>query len=238
MLRGTMHRMKLLLVEDDFDLSAALGQTLLQRGYDVMRCADGHEALGLLRKRPYDLVVLDLSLPGLDGIDVLQRLRDDGNRTPVLVLTARGAVGERIQGLNAGADDYLAKPFDLDELIARLQALTRRLGRDGDLRCGLVRHEALSGAFYVQAIPLELSPREGDLLKALMSAVDRVVPKEALTSAVFAGSEAVQADAIEVLVHRLRRKLVGTKAEIMTLRGVGYLLRDDAVGPAAHRASR
>jgi len=226
------------MVEDDFDLSCALSQSLLQRGYEVMCCADGQEALAMLRKRPFDLVILDLTLPRLDGLEVLQRLRDDGNRTPVLVLTARGAVGERIQGLNAGADDYLAKPFDLDELVARLQALTRRLGRDGDLRCGLLRLEASSGAFYFRASPLELSPRESELLKALMSAVDRVVPKETLTSLVFAGGEVVQADAIEVLVHRLRRKLAGTKAEIMTLRGVGYLLRDDAMDPALRRAAR
>ncbi|NRF70432.1 response regulator transcription factor [Aquincola sp. S2] len=230
--------MKLLLVEDDFDLSGVLSRSLLQRGYEVLCCADGIEALALLRKRPFDVVVLDLTLPNLDGLELLRRLRDDGKRTPVLVLTARGAVGERIVGLNAGADDYLAKPFDLDELFARLQALTRRLGHDGDLRCGLLRYEAASGAFYCQACPLELSPREAELLKSLMASVDRVVPKEDLRTAVFGGDDAVQADAVEVLVHRLRKKLVATKVEILTLRGVGYLLCDDASQAVAQRGSR
>jgi DNA-binding response OmpR family regulator len=183
-------------------------------------------------------VVLDLTLPGLDGLELLSRLRDDDNRTPVLVLTARGAVGDRIVGLNAGADDYLAKPFDLDELVARLQALTRRVGRDGDLRCGLLRYDAATGAFYCGAVPLELSPREGELLKSLMGSVDRVVPKEKLRLSVFGGEDAVHADAIEVLVHRLRKKLVATKVEILTLRGVGYLLCDDASSAASQRAAR
>jgi two-component system response regulator TctD len=230
-----MSVMKLLMVEDDFDLSGVLSRSLLQRGYEVLCCADGREALALLRKRTYDVVVLDLPLPHLVGLEVLRRLRDDGNRTPVLVLTARGAVGERIAGLNAGADDYLAKPFDLEELVARLQAMTRRLGRDGNLRCGLLHFDAASGVFYNHACPLELSPRDSELLKALMSAVDRVVTKETLLAAVFSG-EAVQADAVEVLVHRLRKKLVGTKVEILTLRGVGYLLCDDASSAASQRA--
>jgi two-component system response regulator TctD len=179
--------------------------------------------------------VLDLSLPGLDGLELLQRLRGDGNLTPVLVLTARGAVGERIAGLNAGADDYLAKPFDLDELIARLGALTRRLGRDGELRCGQLRYEAASNAFYRDLSPLELSPREAELLKSLMSRVDHVVPKEALRDAVFGADDAANVDAVEVLVHRLRKKLHGASVEILTLRGVGYLLCDDA-STAAQRA--
>ena len=230
--------MKLLLVEDDFDLSGILSKSLLQRGYEVLCCADGIEALTLLRKRPFDVVVLDLTLPSLDGLELLRRLRDDENRTPVLVLTARGAVGERIVGLNAGADDYLAKPFDLEELIARLQALTRRVGRDGDLRCGLLRYDASTSAFYCNAVPLELSPREGELLKSLMASVDRVVPKEKLRLAVFGGEDAVHADAIEVLVHRLRKKLTATKVEILTLRGVGYLLCDDASSAASQRATR
>ncbi len=229
--------MKLLMVEDDFDLSGVLSRSLVQRGYEVLCCADGREALMLLRKRSFDVAVLDLTLPQLDGLEVLRRLRDDGNRTPVLVLTARGAVSERVVGLQAGADDYLAKPFDLEELVARLQAMTRRIGRDGDLRCGLLHYEARSGLFYCHASPLELSPRERELLKALMSSVDRGVTKESLLATVF-GGEPVQADAVEVLVHRLRKKLVGTKVEILTLRGVGYLLCDDASSAATQRGAR
>jgi DNA-binding response OmpR family regulator len=229
--------MKLLLVEDDFDLSAALSGSLVTRGFEVLCCADGIEALTAARKRVFDVIVLDLTLPGLDGLELLQRLRGDGKRTPVLVLTARGAVGERVAGLKAGADDYLAKPFDLEELVARLQALTRRVGHDGHLRCGLLHHDAGSGAFYRDQRPLDLSPREGELLRALMSHVDRVVPKEALRAVVFEGDADIHADAVEVIVHRLRKKIVGSNTEILTLRGVGYLLCDDA-STAAHRGAR
>jgi DNA-binding response OmpR family regulator len=229
--------MKLLLVEDDFDLLGVLSRSLVSRGFDVLCCADGMEAMLAARKKPFDVIVLDLTLPGLDGLEVLQRLRGGGNRTPVLVLTARGAVGERITGLNAGADDYLAKPFDLEELVARLQALTRRVGRDGHLRCGALHHDAVSGVFYRDQRPLDLSPREGDLLRTLMSRVDRVVPKEELRNVIFGSSDEVQADAVEVIVHRLRKKIVGCNAEILTLRGVGYLLCDDA-SAAAQRGSR
>jgi DNA-binding response OmpR family regulator len=146
-------------------------------------------------------------------------------------------VSARNAGLNAGADDYLAKPFDLDELEARLRALVRRMGRDGDLRCGLLRYEPDSRAFYCGERPVDLSPREADLLKRLMSRVDHVVPKEDLRVAVFGDDDGVQADAVEVIVHRLRKKIAGAKAEIMTLRGVGYLLCDDA-SSAAQRAAR
>jgi DNA-binding response OmpR family regulator len=232
-----MSVMKLLLVEDDYDLAGALGAALVQRGYEVLRSASGHEALSLMRKRSFDAVVLDLSLPELDGLEVLQRIRDDGNRTPILVLTARSAVEERVKGLQSGADDYLSKPFDLDELVARLQALMRRMGRDGELRCGLVRWDAVSRSFYCQAVPLELSQRESELLRALMASVDRVVGKEALRAAVFGDKDSVSADAIEVLVHRLRKKLETTRVELLTLRGVGYMLCDDAMA-AAPRGGR
>jgi DNA-binding response OmpR family regulator len=229
--------MRLLLVEDDYDLSEVLGHSLRQRGFEVLCLSSGTEALATLRKRPFDVVVLDLTLPQLDGLELLSRLRGDGNRTPVLVLTARGAVGERIIGLQAGADDYLAKPFDLDELGARLQALTRRLGRNGELRCGLLRFDAESRIFWGRSAPLDISQREGELLRVLMSSVDRVVPKDALRTAVFGGDEEVSPDAIEVLVHRLRNKLVSTRAEVLTLRGVGYMLCDDA-SSAAQRSGR
>jgi DNA-binding response OmpR family regulator len=234
---GTIRGMKLLLVEDDFDLSGVLGRCLASRGYEVLCCADGAEALAAARKKSFDVVVLDLTLPTLDGLEILQRLRSDGNPTPVLLLTARGAVGERIAGLNAGADDYLAKPFDLEELMARLGALTRRLGRDGGLRCGRLRYESASGAFYRDERPLELSPREAELLKCLMSRVDHAVPKEALRDAVFGTDDSTHVDAVEVIVHRLRKKLLGASVELLTLRGVGYLLCDDA-STMAQQAAR
>ena len=181
--------------------------------------------------------MLDLSIPGIDGLRVLQRLRDADDATPVLILTARGAVGDLVMGLNAGADDYLAKPFDLDELEARLRAIIRRKGGDREIRCGALRYEKASGACYRDDKPLDLSPRETALLKALMAQPGQGVAKERLMTLVFAAGEAVQADAIEVVVHRLRRKIAGSGAEIMTLRGVGYLLCEGATpAPAGHAA--
>ena len=223
---GNTPSMKLLLVEDDFDLSSTLSRSLVARGFEVLCCADGKEALHAARTKAFDVIAMDLGLPGLDGLDILQRLRDGGNRVPVLVLTARGEVGQRVVGLNAGADDYLTKPFDLDELVARLRALTRRLGRDGELRCGQVRHDSVSGVFYRDDIPLDLSHREAEMLRILMANVDRAVEKEALRRSVFSDDPNVQQDAVEVVMHRLRKKLVGASIEIVTLRGVGYLLCD------------
>jgi two-component system response regulator TctD len=173
-------------------------------------------------------VVLDLNIPGLDGLHLLQRIRSQDIGTPVIVLTARGAVGDRVVGLNAGADDYLAKPFDLDELDARIRALLRRRTNadDGVQRCGGLRFDRGSGAFYRGDDPLELTPREHTLLKALIAKPGHAVTKEKLFRLVFPMEENTQLEAIEVVVHRVRKKLMETGAEIMTLRGLGYLLRD------------
>jgi DNA-binding response OmpR family regulator len=225
--------MKMLLAEDDLDLSTALSEHLASRGWDVLCCADGVEALTLARKVVFDLLLLDLSLPGLDGIEVLRRLRSDDATTPVLVITARGNVAERVTGLEAGADDYLPKPFDLAELEARLKALTRRFGRDGQLRCGLVRYEPKTSSFYRNEVAMDLSPRESLLLRSLMARVDRVVPKDELLASVFGDADAIQPDALDVLVYRLRKKLTSAGAEVVNLRGIGYLLRDEAVAPRA-----
>jgi two-component system response regulator TctD len=151
----------------------------------------------------------------------------------VLILTARGAVGDRVVGLNAGADDYLAKPFDLEELEARIRALIRRRGSDREVRCGQLRFDPVSATCFLGDRPLELSPREGALLKALIAQPGHGVSKERLAALVFPAGDDVQADAIEVVVHRLRRKLAGSGAEVITLRGVGYLLAEDpAAAPA------
>ncbi|UUZ75096.1 response regulator [Polaromonas sp. P1(28)-13] len=229
--------MKILLVEDDFDLSGALVRVLVRRGFEVMHCGDGIDALKLAKHHNFAAILLDLSIPGIDGLRVLQRLRDADDATPVLILTARGAVGDRVMGLNAGADDYLAKPFDLDELEARLRAIIRRKGGDREIRCGALRYEKASGACFRDEKPLDLSPRETALLKALMAQPGQGVAKERLMALVFPTGEVVQADAIEVVVHRLRRKIAGSGAEIMTLRGVGYLLCEGAaLAPAGSAA--
>lgn len=221
--------MNVLLIEDDLDLSQALSQVLRSRGLELVCCADGLEALGLARRHAFDAIVLDLSLPGIDGLELLQRIRSDGSAVPVLIVTARAAVGERVLGLNAGADDYLAKPFDVEELEARLRALVRRSQGDEDLHCGMLRLDRGSGVFFKGLLPLDLSPRESALLKALMARKGQALSKEALREAVFGEHSVGDVDAIEVLVHRLRKRLSGGGVELMTLRGVGYLLIDEAV---------
>lgn len=223
--------MKLLLVEDDFDLCGALTRALQRRGFDICSTGDGLEALRLARAGGFDAVLLDLSLPSLDGLQVLQRLRSGGDKLPILVLTARGTVGDRVAGLNAGADDYLAKPFDLDELEARVRALVRRAQGDAaQQQCAQLRFEASSGAFYCQQKLMELTPREHALLKSLIQKPGHAVSKDRLLAQVFVDEPSTHADAVEVVVHRLRKKLVPTGAEIMTLRGLGYALveRTDA----------
>ena len=149
--------------------------------------------------------------------------------TPILLLTARGAVGDRIQGLNAGADDYLAKPFDLDELEARIRALLRRHGREqgAPQRCGRLSLERESGAFYVDERVLELTPREQALLKALIAQPGHAVAKDKLFRVVFPMESEIQFEAIEVVAYRLRKKLAGSGVSLITLRGLGYLLRED-----------
>jgi len=223
--------MKILLVEDDADMCKALTRALEKRGFQVTPCGDGTAALKLIREETCDLVILDLNIPGLDGLHILQRSRAQGIATPVIVLTARGAVGDRVAGLNAGADDYLAKPFDLEELEARIRALLRRKGGDEPLqKCGQLRFDRVSGAFYHGEEPLEFTPREQALLKALIARPGHAVNRERLLQLVFPDDANVQVEAIEVVIHRLRKKLVATRTEIMTLRGLGYLLRQ---APAA-----
>ncbi len=225
--------MKVLLVEDDLDLADALSQVLSARGFQVVCCADGLEALAMVRRHAFDAVVLDLNLPGIDGLELLQRLRDDASEgrsaVPVLVVTARGAVGERVQGLEGGADDYLAKPFDVTELVARLRALIRRSQGEEEWHCGNLRLDRASELFYNGLRPLELSPREAALLKALIMRRGQAVSKDSLHQAVFGSGATEAADAVEVLVHRLRKRIAGCAVELMTLRGVGYLLIDEAV---------
>jgi two-component system, OmpR family, response regulator TctD len=221
--------MKLLLVEDNPQMQATLQRSFERRGVQVVTCGDGTRALDRWRASAPDVVLLDLSLPGLDGLQVLERARAEGMRTPVLILTARGTVGDRILGLNTGADDYLPKPFDLDELDARIRALARRspggAGADDAVEfCGL-RLDAESGALWHRGALLELPPREAAMLRALLARPGQAVAKERLFETVFAGEDDVQIEAIEVVAYRVRKKLAGTGAQLVTLRGLGYLLK-------------
>jgi two-component system response regulator TctD len=221
--------MKLLLVEDNATMQATLQRALSRRGFDVSPCSDGADALARWRAAPPDVVLLDLSLPGLDGLEVLEQARRGGLSTPVLILTARGTVGDRIIGLNSGADDYLPKPFDLDELEARLRALHRRRApretHAASLTAGALRLDRESGAIYHGAEVLELTPRELALLQALMAKPGHAISKERLFELVFPGESEVQYEAVEVVVYRLRKKLAATGATLVTLRGLGYLLK-------------
>lgn len=225
--------MKLLLVEDDPSMQAALQRALSRRSMDITPCTDGAQALAAWRASSPDVVLLDLTLPGLDGLHVLEQARAAGLATPVLILTARGTVGDRIIGLNSGADDYLAKPFDLDELEARLRALHRRrpaaVGAAGPSSTthtvGSLRYDRESGAIYHGNEVLELTPRELALLQALMAKPGHAVSKERLFELVFPGESDVQYEAVEVVVYRLRKKLSATGGKLVTLRGLGYLLK-------------
>lgn len=237
----TYPSIKLLLIEDDASMQTALQRALGRRGFEVLACTDGRLANEQWTSSAPDVVVLDLSLPGLDGLQVLELARNHGLTTPVLILTARGTVGDRIMGLNLGADDYLPKPFDLDELEARLRALGRRrapvTGKKlifnaesghSAYTLGTLRYEKESGAIYCEGEVLELPPRELALLQALIVKPGHAVAKEKLFEMVFPGELDVQYDAIEVVVYRLRKKLLKTGVTLMTLRGLGYLLKADS----------
>jgi two-component system response regulator TctD len=226
--------MKLLLIEDNPSLQATLQRTFERRGMQVQVCGEGDRALAAWQAGQPDAVLLDLSLPGRDGLQVLGDARAAGLKTPVIILTARGTVGDRIIGLNTGADDYLPKPFDLDELEARLRALVRRSGGQADPApaqgrtwCGLLVDKD-SGAVYHEGLPLELPPRELALLRAVLGRPGQAIAKERLTELVFPGETQVQPEAIEVVAYRLRKKIAHTGAQLVTLRGLGYLLKASA----------
>ncbi len=216
--------MRVLLVEDDQLLGDGLRAGLRQLGFAVDWVRDGEAAERELRSQVYEAAVLDLGLPRRDGLDVLSCIRQAGVRTPVLVLTARDTVPDRIKGLDLGADDYVIKPVDLHELAARLRALVRRAhGQTQETLCAqeLVLEPATRTVLQTgQAVTL--SAREFDLLHALLLNVDRVLSREQLEQHLYSWGKEVESNAIEVHVHNLRRKLANTR--IHTVRGVGYML--------------
>jgi len=226
--------MKLLLVEDNPTMRATLQRALERQGMAVHTCDDGLRALDMWRSTRPDAVLLDLSLPGLDGLQVLAQARAAGLCTPVLILTARGTVGDRILGLNTGADDYLPKPFDLDELEARVRALVRRAAgtpaaaAEAPAMVGGLYCDAGSGGIYHHGEALDLAPRELALLRALLARPGQAIAKERLFELVFPGESEVQYEAIEVVVYRLRKKIADTGVQLVTLRGLGYLLKAPA----------
>ena len=227
--------MKLLLVEDDAVMRATLERTLSRRGFQIQACDNGTAALQKWRAIRFDVILLDLTLPGMDGLQVLAEARQSGLSTPVLVATARGTVGDRIIGLNLGADDYLPKPFDLDELEARLRALVRRratqTGHPAEaedpsrVQLGILRYEKANNVIYQADQPMDLAPRERTLLQTLLLKHGHAVSKEKLFDVVFPSQTDVPYEAVEVVVYRLRKKLLDCGVTIMTLRGLGYLIK-------------
>lgn len=216
--------MRLLLVEDDAALAGRLEDILRKAGYAVDRTGDGEEAAFLGETEPYQLIVLDLGLPGLDGLSVLRGWRKAGIAVPVLVLTARSAWTDKVEGIDAGADDYLAKPFQPEELLARLRALARRSHGQAApvLEHGRVRLDPRSATVTLYGAPVTLTAQEYRLLQHLMLNPDRAVSRTELTEQLYAQDFDRDSNTIEVFVARLRRKL-GADA-VDTVRGIGYRL--------------
>ncbi len=216
--------MRILIVEDDAALARGLAGTL--KLFAVDHEADGAEAAALTLSKPYSLVVLDLGFPNLSGFDALRQIRRSGSKVPVMILTARDAITDRMTGLDLGADDYLLKPFDVAEFSARVRALVRR-GQglpDPVLTCGLLSLDRAAGIVSLNGLPLRLRRRELAVLTGLMTRAGKVVPKERLISEVFGFDEPVAPNALELYVARLRKKLEPDGPQIRTIRGIGYLL--------------
>ncbi len=218
--------MKLLLAEDESILRDGMARSLQQAGYLVETTADGREAERLLVTQEYDLLILDLGLPKQDGLDVLRKLRAQSTRTPVLIITARDSVGDRVHGLDLGADDYLVKPFDLAEFEARVRALARRgKGAYGNqISLGELKFDLEGRRAYLRGEALDLTARELGVLEALVLRAGQVVSKERLAETLSGWTDDLGPNAIEVYVHRLRKKLERSAIQIRTIRGLGYLL--------------
>ena len=216
--------MKLLLAEDDAMLGASMEKGLRLAGFTLDRVHDGQHVLNALESHGYDVILLDIGLPKIDGLQILRRMRQQGLQTPVLLVTARDAVRDRVAGLNLGADDYLSKPFDLDELIARIHALARRqTGRSQpQLQLGRLLLDPIERQARLGDTLLALSPREFDLLETLMRQPGAVLSLDLLEKQLYTWGNEVTSNAVEVHLHHLRKKL--GEPWIVNVRGVGYKL--------------
>lgn len=217
--------MHILLIEDDLPLAENLTKALSASGYVVNHVSRGQHALNALKTDPPDIAILDLGLPDLDGITVLKRLREQHKELPVLVLTARDSIDDKVAGLDSGADDYLAKPFDMPELLARLRVLERRLSttKTSEITIGPVTLDTAQLRVTYHGEPLELSRREYMLLKILMENAGKVLTRSSLESRLYAWGDEVASNTVEVHVHHLRKKL--GPDFIHTVRGVGYKVK-------------
>lgn len=219
--------MNIIVVEDDERLGAAIKRALEQLTHAVMWLRTGNEALEALRQENVDLVLLDLGLPSKDGVQVLREARRDGIRTPILVMTARDSIESRVEGLDAGADDYLVKPFHLDELAARIRSLARRAQglADNVMEAGKLRLDVGRMELTLEGDRIELTRREFALVHVLMERAGRIVRRETIERSVYGNESDVGPNALEVLVHALRRKL--GPDSIRTVRGFGYMVPTD-----------
>lgn len=220
--------MRILVAEDDQAIAAGICAALRQGGHAVDRVEDGARAQAALNDTPYDLLVLDLGLPRLDGTEVLQQARRRGNHLPVLVITARDGVRERVRVLDLGADDYLVKPFALTEFEARVRALLRRYTAQGapELRFGRLRLDLPGHRAWVDDRALTLTAREFGLLEALATRPDRVTSRAQLIEALCNWDQDLTDNGLDIAIYRLRRKLAGSGTQVRTIRGLGYLLEE------------
>jgi len=221
--------MRILLVEDDAVLGDGLSLSLNDWGFDVTLAVTGNYASSALSTQPYDLVILDLGLPDMDGRELLRQLRARKSAIPVLILTARDGLNDRVSGLELGADDYMTKPFELRELEARVRALLRRShgGFNHDIRFGRLVLDPLTQQLTVDDKPMLLPPREYGVMEALLLQAGRVVSKDSIAQRLASHSDDLADNAIEVYVHRLRKRLESLSIPIRTVRGLGYLLEQN-----------
>ena len=228
--RSMVPTMRILLVEDNRVLADWLSRALRKEHYTVDWIDNGADADFALRSESYSLVILDLALPKLDGREVLKRLRARNDSTPVLILTANNTIQSRVSELDHGADDYMAKPFEVEELEARIRMLLRRSSKllNPLVACGDLQYNTNTREYSVAGKLLALTPREHAVLEVLITRVGVTVSKQALAQSLFSMDEEVSPDAIEIYVHRLRKKLEHSLVSIVTLRGLGYLLREVA----------
>jgi two-component system response regulator TctD len=225
--------MRVLLVEDNRQLSEWLKKTLIQSGYKVDTSLDGDEANYLLKTQSYDLVILDLSLPKINGEEILRRYRLHENEVPVLILTADNSIRTKVDILNIGADDFVSKPFDINELEARMRVLLRR--SKGHINpifsCGNLFLNTNTKEFWIEdlnsKIYLKFTKREYSILENMLLNIGKTVSKMKLANSIFSIDDYASEDSIEIYVHRIRKKLIGSRASIITLRGHGYVLKDD-----------
>ncbi len=223
---STLAGLKTLIVEDDRALADGIASALKNDGHVVITIHLGEMVVNAIARGSFDLLVLDVGLPGIDGFEVLRQLRAGGHRIPVLLLTARDALEDRVYGLEAGADDYLIKPFEIRELTARLRALARRSPATAGSRLthGPLVLDHRSHRAYLNDTPLDLAAREWAVLGVLMGNVEKVVSKDTIIHAVASGNEELSPNAIEVYMSRLRAKLEHAHIRIRTVRGFGYML--------------